>query len=427
MGNTKKVMAGVGEKIQYLVRDFNDNTIRFILRYSGRIHSEVLCQATKQLVESVDVLHASFYSSDSRDYWLVHDDYDVDDYFRLVDTKDNPYETACELSLTSIGLRDKTQLRCYLVRRMTESVIVLLVSHLCVDGSDGRYLLEKLAEAYNEILDKGSVVNMTIKNGSRAAEQVYSNVSKKDYRSLLKNPISKVKSVFPYPSKIKGYPNMVQVSIPKSIMEKVNGFAKLHSVTLNDVLLTSCYYAYASLPGKNEREPMSVLSMIDLRRHCAGGDSAGLCNMTGAFPTVLPVGLKESFSSTLIHIAEQTKAMKNNPLAGLEGMPLLHGATKSLPMKMLQPIANKLYGSFTVELTNLGNIETKDLTFGNMEPDMGLFGGPLKKKPGMQVSAVSIGGNCTLCIAGEYTHEDASLLQYMLEKMAEEVQKHALF
>lgn len=427
MGKTKKVVAGVGEKIQYLVRDFNDNTIRFVLRYPGRIHSEILCKAVKKLVESVDVLHASYYSSDSQDYWLVHDDYEVDDYFQIIETKENPYEEACELALTSIGLRDKTQIRCYLVRKMTESVIVLLASHLCVDGSDGKYLLEKLVEAYNEILDKGSANGLSIKNGSRAAEQVYNKVDKKDFRSLLKNPMSKVKSEFPYPSKIKGYPNMVQVNIPKSVMEKVNGFAKLHSVTLNDVLLTSCYYAYASLPGKNALEPMSVLSMIDLRRHCEGGDSAGLCNMTGAFPTTLPVGLKESFSSTLIQIGEQTKAMKNNPLAGLEGMPLLHGATKSLPMKMLQPIANKLYGNFTVGLTNLGNIETKRVTMGNIEPDLGLFGGPLKKKPGMQVSAVSVGETCTLCIAGEYTHEDASLLQYMLEKMAEEVQKHALF
>ncbi len=427
MGSTKKVIAGVGEKVQYLVRDFNDNTIRFVLRYPGRIHSEILSEATKQLVESVDILHASFYSSDSQDYWLVHDDYEVDDYFQIIETQENPYEKACDLSLTSIGLKDKTQIRCYLVRRMTESVIVLLVSHLCVDGSDGKYLLEKLVEAYNEILDKGSVVNMTIKDGSRAAEQVYGNVNKKDYRSLLKNPMSKVKSEFPYPSKLKGYPNMVQAYISKTMMERVNGFAKLHSVTLNDVLLTSCYYAYAALPGKNALEPMSILSMIDLRRHCEGGDSAGLCNMTGAFPTTLPVGLKDSFSSTLIHVAEQTRAMKNNPLAGLEGMPLLHGATKSLPMKMLQPITKKLYGSFTIGLTNLGNIETKDLTLGNLEPDMGLFGGPLKKKPGMQISVMSIGGNCTLCVAGEYADEDALLLQYMLDNIAEEVQKHALF
>lgn len=427
MGSTRKLIAGAGEKMQYLVRDFNDNTIRFVLRYPGRIHSEILCEAAKQLVESVEVLHSSFHSTDSTDYWLVHEDYELEDYFQLIETKEDPYEEACKLALTSIGLRDKTQIRCYLVRKMTESVIVLLVSHLCVDGSDGKYLLQKLVEAYNDVLDSGSANGLSVKNGSRAAEQVYSNVNKRDFRSLFKNPMSKVKSEFPYPSKIKGYPNLVQVNIPKTIMDKVNGFAKLHSVTLNDVLLTSCYYAYASLPGKNALEPMSILSMIDLRRHCAGGDSAGICNMTGAFPTTLPVGLKESFSSTLIQIGEQTKAMKSNPLAGLEGMPLLHGATKSLPMKILQPIANKLYGSFTVGLTNLGNIEKESLILGNIEPDMGLFGGPLKKKPGMQVSAVSIGGSCTLCIAGEYTHEDASLLQYMLEKMAEEVQKHALF
>lgn len=427
MGSVKKQLAGIGEKIQYLVHDFNDNTIRFVMRYPGRIHSQILCDATKALVESVDVLHASFHTADSEAYWLVHEDYDVNDYFQILETQDDPFEKACDLSLFSIGPKDKTQLRCYLVRRMTESVVVLLVSHLCVDGSDGKYLLEKLAEAYNAILDKGTSANVQIKNGSRAAEQVYGNVNKKDYRSLLKNSISKVKSEFPYPTKGEGYPNMVQVNIPKATMEKVNGFAKLHSVTLNDVLLASCYYAYADLPGKNKLEPMSIMSMIDLRRHCEGGDSAGLCNMTGAFPTMLPVGLKESFSATLIHISEQTRVMKDNHLAGLDGMPLLHGAARNLPMKLLLPIAKKLYGSFSIGLTNLGNIEPSALKMGTLEPDMGLFGGPLKKKPGMQISVTSIGGNCTICVAGEYTDEDALLIQYMLDKMADEVQKHALF
>jgi len=427
MGNTKKLMAGSGEKVQYLVRDFNDNTVRFVLHYSGRIHSDILRDATKMIVGSVDVLHSSFHTTDSEMYWTVHEDYDEDDYFQILETQDDPFEKACDLSLCSIEPKDKTQLRCYLVRRMTESVVVLLISHLCVDGRDGKYLLEKLVEAYNEILENGSANKISVKNGSRLAEQIYENVNKKDYRSLLKNPISKIKSEFPYPSKAKGYPNMVQANIPKTIMEKVDGFAKLHSVTTNDVLLAACYYAYASLPGKNALEPMSILSMMDLRRHCDGGDSAGLCNMTGAFQTILPIGLRESFSSTLIHIAEQTKAMKNNPLAGLEGMPFLHGAARNLPVKILLPIAKKLYGSFSVGLTNLGNIESRVLQLGNLEPCMGLFGGPLKKKPGMQISVVSIGGNCTLCIVGEYTDEDALLLQYMLDKIAEEVQMHALF
>lgn len=65
--------------------------------------------------------------------------------------------------------------------------------------------------------------------------------------------------------------------------------------------------------------------MMDLRKHCEGGDSQGLCNLTGGLTTALPEGLGDTFEATLLDIASQTRRMKEDPFAGLYGMPLLHG------------------------------------------------------------------------------------------------------
>lgn len=56
----KVMIAGSGEKIQYLTHDFNDNTVRFALRYPGKLVPEILSQAMRAVVSRVDVLHASF-------------------------------------------------------------------------------------------------------------------------------------------------------------------------------------------------------------------------------------------------------------------------------------------------------------------------------------------------------------------------------
>ena len=50
--------AGTGEKMQYLVHEYNDNTIRFVLRYPGRVDSGALCVAARAVVESVEILHS---------------------------------------------------------------------------------------------------------------------------------------------------------------------------------------------------------------------------------------------------------------------------------------------------------------------------------------------------------------------------------
>ena len=112
-------------------------------------------------------------------------------------------------------------------------------------------------------------------------------------------------------------------------------------------------------------------------------------------------------------------------MAGLEGMPLLHGVIKALPMCLVTCIAGRVYKSFSIGLTNLGSFDPQKLALGGREPDCACFGGPLKRKPGMQVSASSLRGDVFLCIVGEYSSEDAVLLQKLLDGMEREIIRYA--
>ena len=140
---------------------------------------------------------------------------------------------------------------------------------------------------------------------------------------------------------------------------------------------------------------------------------------------MLQEGVKGTFSDTLAEVAQQTRAAKDDPLVGMDGMPLIHGAVRTVPMKILLLVAGKVYGTMSLGLTNLGNIACDTLAMGDLIPTEGLFGGPVKKKPGMQVSAASFDGTCSLCIAGQYTKEDAVLLQSLLNRMVREIAAYA--
>lgn len=435
MKHSEHFMAGTGEKLQYLVHDFNDNTIRFVLHYPGQPDSAVLRSAVKAVVERVDVLHSSFQAGAVHAYWHINRTYEEQDYFRITETEGDLMEAACAIAVMPILPEDKTQFRCHLVMPKKvdsvqislhdESILVVSISHLCVDGTDGKYLLAKLAEAYQVISENGNADGLLIKDGSRKAEQAYEQLSKKEYFSLMRNPIPRIKSVFPYPTQEKGDKSIVTVLIQSEVMEMAKNHAAGVDATVNDLLLTSCYRAYAASAGVDVAGPMSIMSMMDLRKHCQSGDSAGLCNITGSLPTTLPEGVKGDFSDTLKMIAEETKAWKNDPLAGLPGMPLLHTVVRTFPIGFLRYVAGKIYGSMAVGLTNLGALSDKELSLGTLVPDAAFFGGPLKKKPAMQVSAVSLGGACALSVVGEYTQEDARALCELLDRMKREIEEFA--
>lgn len=425
MSTPKMVMAGAGEKFQYLVHEYNDNTVRFALRYPGLINPDILSAATKAVIDRVDILHGSFYNDALNAYWMIHGEFDESSYFQYIRTEGDPFVTAQSLSLLPILSGSKTQLRVCLVQSSTESAVAINIGHLCVDGGDGKYLLGKLTESYNLILVNGNADGLEVKNGSRAPEQMYYYVSPKEMLSLVKIPGSDVKSEFYFPNDLPGRANMVRTVIGADTMAAARKKAKAEGATANDLLLTAVYRAYAQMPQVDADAPMSVMSMMDLRRHCDDGESDGLCNMSGTFPTKLENGVQGSFSDTLAEVAAQTREAKENPLAGMDGMPLIHGAVRTMPMKVLLLIAGKIYGSFSLGLTNLGNIDCKTLAMGEIVPTDGLFGGPLKKKPGMQVSAASFDGVCSLCIAGNYNAEDVKLLDAFLNKIAAEILTYA--
>lgn len=421
MSVPKMVLAGAGEKFQYLVHEFNDNTVRFVLRYPGLIDPEALSAATKAIIERVDILHGSFYNDALNAYWMIHGEYDESSYFQYIRTQGDPFVTAQSLSLLPILSDSKTQMRVCLVQSDTESAIAVNIGHLCVDGGDGKYLLSKLAESYNLILSTGTAEDLEIKNGNRAPEQIYQGLGPKDIASLLKIPGSGVVSEFRFANDLPGRNSITRTVVPADTMALARKKAKAEGATANDLLLTAVYRAYAVLPYVEETAPMSVMSMMDLRRHCDDGESDGLANMSGTFPTKLMEGVKGSFSDTLAEVAAQTQTIKDDPLAGMDGMPLIHGAVRTMPMKLLLLVAGKIYGSFSLGLTNLGNIDCKTFAMGETTPTEGMFGGPLKKKPGMQVSAASFDGACSLCIVGQYTAEDRALLQTFLDKIAAEI------
>ena len=421
MEKKKYLSAGVGERMQYIAHKYNDTTIRFILHYPEVLDAGILCEATKAVIDSVDVLHASFEPKNRASHWRVHTDYTVADYFSLVECEGNPVKPAQGIALQGIGHKDKCQMQVTLVQSEESCAVVVRISHLVVDGSDGKYLLNKLAESYRLVEQSGNTGALEVKNGSRSAINAYSELGVKDLASLAKAPFSGVKMEYPFQNpKAHGPLCMLRCTIPAEMLSEARKKAKLEGATVNDLLLTACYRSYAKHTGREGA--MSISSMMDLRNHCKDGISAGLANMSGGLGTSLEIQSGSSFRSDLQQISAQTRAAKDNPLAGLDGMPFLHAATKTFPMWLLLQAADIVYSALSLSMTNLGNISCEPLTMNGVKPVEGIFGGPLKRKPSVQVGVASFDGTAELTILGDFAAEDIESLQSFLNGIREEVE-----
>ena len=427
MALPKIKFAGGGERFQYLTHSANDTTIRFVLNYPGVIDPDVMRKAVKVLVESVDILHSTFFTDPNMAYWKMNQNVEEHNYFHYIRTEGDPAVTAHSLSLLPVYPEDKVQLRCELVQSSNASSVVLLISHLCVDGGDGKYLLNKLVEAYNLILNTGTADSLEVKNGSRAPEKIYETMELKDIKDILKLPFGgKMSSTYPFPTEEDGMCRVTKTVISRETMSAARKKAKEVGASANDLLLAACYQVYAAFPEVEPGSPVGISSMMDLRRHCKDGDSEGLANMSGGMGTGFENGVPERFGDTLAEITRQTTAIKEDPLAGMSGLPILHSVARGIPVWVQLAVVGKAYSAIMpVGLTNLGNLNCGSLALGELIPTGGIFGGPLKKKPGMQISVISFDGECVLACYGRYTAEDEAHIQNTLDAMAEEIVKYA--
>lgn len=423
MKSSHNMGAGVGERMQYLAHKFNDTTIRFILHYPGFLNPDILCDAVKAVIGDVDVLHASFIANSQSCHWRVNTDYQVSDYFSILECDGDPVKVACGLAVQPVDHKDKCQLQVTLVNGSKACAVLIRISHLVVDGGDGKYLLNKLAEAYRIIEENRDIEELVVKDGSRSAMNAYKELGLQELKSLFKMPFSGVKTIYPFADpKEHGALRMLRVTIPAETMGTARMKAKTVGASVNDLLLTACYRSYAKT---NHLEgAMSVSGMVDLRQHCKDGTSEGLSNMSGGLSTTLEYASGSTFTDNLTEIAGQTAEAKQNPLVGLDGIPMIHTATKTAPMWVLLKAADIIYSSLSLSLTNLGNIPCEPFTMGGMKPCEGIFGGPLKRKPSVQVGAASFDGTAELTVLGDFTSEDTENLTMFLNGMKTEIENY---
>lgn len=375
------------------------------------------------VIGDVDVLHSSFVANSQTCHWRVNPNYQVCDYFSILECDGDPVKAACGLSVQPVGHKDRCQLQVTLVNGSKSCAVLIRISHLVVDGSDGKYLLNKLAEGYRIMEEGRDIKELAVKDGSRSAMNAYKELGLQEMKSLIKMPFSGVKTVYPFAdAKEHGALRLLRVTIPAETLGQARLKAKTVRASVNDLLLTACYRSYAKTNHLDGA--MSVSGMVDLRQHCKGGVSEGLSNLSGGLSTTLEYVPGSSFTDNLTEIARQTAQAKHNPFVGLDGIPMIHTATKTAPMWLLLKAADIIYSTLSLSLTNLGNIPCEPLTMGGMKPCGGVFGGPLKRKPSVQVGAASFDGTAELTILGDFTTGDTENLIMFLNGMKTELENY---
>lgn len=415
--------AYLGEKAQYLARESNDNTIRLALFYKVQIEQELLCQATTTLIQRIDILHSSFETTDFKARWKINTEFHSKEAFTFWKTESDIRAKVHEAMLKSIAFDGKLQVHCTLISNNEESAIVLRVGHMCADGRDAQYLLEKLIEIYNCLSEARDVTLVSLKNGTRNPEQCSNGLSFKDRIKLYWGPSTGNKTEYVYADREGGEPRIMYRTLPAELVSQVRKKGKEYHASMNDLLLTALYRATAKQMGLSEGQGMGIQSMMDLRRRMPTRDSLGVCNLSASLQTELKEGVNGDFADTLKEIVAQTIRAKNDPLSGLYDFPMMSGILRVFSFSMIQKLGAKVYGSATMGMTNLGALNGEKLAVVGCMPCEVILGAPLKQKPAFQLAVIGMNEEICMSAMAVCTERDELAVHNLLEDIQVELEQ----
>ncbi len=418
-----KYKTEVGDQTQYLAHEINDNTIRFILKYPCAINGELLSRAVRLLVSRVDLLHSSFKAGILGTKWVINQTYETDTLTSISEISGDVLETAKQAALHSITYSGTTQIRCYLFRNGSESALAFLVGHMCADGRDAAYLLNKLIELYNALSAGETGENVILKSGSRSVQQCYSDDPQMlsfDVDKIMSKKSNEIKSAYRFCTEDPGIPRMAECTISKESIVKCQKLVK--DSTVNDVVLTAYYRAYIRQMHLSDNTPVGIASMMDLRKYIPEKNSAGIANLSGPISTNLPSGIGIDFAHTLSEVTQQTLALKKDKKAGLDSVLAIQKIYRTVPFPLIIYFGEKIYSNMSIGMTNLGNIKSENIKIENFSADKLIFAGPLKKKPALQLSVSGLDGTICLSIVSQCTQQEQMQLEDLLRIIVSEIE-----
>ena len=426
----KKILkAEMWDKMQYLFRNYYDRMMHCVLYYDGEIDEDALASALEFQISRVPVLHSRYHNNFLKPYWVVQP-WKVEDAFKAADT-DDIESSVMEFAEQRIPIGSNMQIRVGLFRSGTKRALAFVVNHMCFDGGDLKYFVTQLAKNYTRLVrGEGS---MTIKEGTRAYDAVYSAMNDEDRkyaRSLYRN-ISEVKSKHTFPLTEKRKEDVNRIIKRKLSAEKfaeARAAGKAMGFTVNDIILAAYIRSLEDIGVFKEGETLTVPCMVDLRRHMKeGGAETGLTNHTG-FMTVAVNGAGKDMRETLDIVGKAMEHNKKDRFLGLYSLPLLHLAYTVLPHCVSEIAIRIGYDNPLIGMSNIGSIKPSDYALGDTRPYDGFYTGAVKGKPYMQLALTTFEGEVTFSIAITGNEDDVKIVEHFFDVLLgnlEEVTKCA--
>lgn len=361
-----------GDRFLVAISQYCAPVIQLEMEFDYFIDEQRLAKSMELLMDAEPILGCRFRSSFFRPSWERVDKSRFE-VFTLTNDK-NEYDM---FRNKPVDYLSEPQVSACLFRSDTADRLILKVSHIVTDAAGVKVLAALLSEIYNRLGHEPDFRPSPNLDDCRSYFQIIKHVPWYGYPQICFNFLKElINSTFPYKTHripVKDVTRAQGKYIIKHIgQEKVTGmeaYAKEHSATINDLLLSAIFSAHSKTGERVAGDALRIFMTIDLRRYVPDRDALSVSNFSSMEIIKYGMGGEENFESILKHVVKIMQKRKSswlglNPFA--IGFPLIWALPFAILKRYYGKVAYLWYDTPNAVdmVTNMGEIKKESVHFG---------------------------------------------------------------
>ncbi|MDR1906570.1 MAG: condensation domain-containing protein [Clostridiales bacterium] len=423
--SSKKIKAQLWDNMQFYFKAYNDATMRSAFFLDGVINVEVFKKALQAVVEKFPIANSRFVRNPIKSYWRMNTDFSAENFFEVFETTSVNHRSRVEKFIVQqIDPTNQLPLKTAIFRKTengkTVDCLVFLFSHMVADGSGFSLFIKAMADTYNGMLknpDYACKYNM----GDRDYKQFYKYMSEEDRLKAKKMTNYRFEKNERPTLPVKKYEASNERRI---ITRRIDGFhlirkyCKRHGFTFNDVILAAYLTTLKKHVALAPDEFLAVDCVLNLRRYMPSDAEVNFCNLVSKVKVNVGNELGADFFDTCKIVHEYMEKSKNE-LGGLGGLTLLNLMDRIFPFEIGKILIKIFYQNPLIGLSNIGKLDKKHVTFGDLNIEDLIMTGTVKYAPYMLLSLITYEDSIFFCIAEACADEDFKIFEELLNDIAD--------
>jgi NRPS condensation-like uncharacterized protein len=380
--------------VEYYVRSFADQQLRYVLAFDRIIDEERLARAVRLTLDAEPVLGCRFVMHPWHPSWQRRNDLDQVVLCSLTQT------TALDQALHSFLTRAADPCRDPLVEvlilRSSTDTICIRLDHTVADASALKDFASLLASFYQQLEHDPSYRPPLTVPGDRSFRQVLHQFSLPQQIQAARQSTSVTgRWRFPTVSRDQSGPTVALRHLEVERLQTVKTYRSRLETTTSQILLTAFYRALFAVIQPTEDQPLYVQYSVDMRRYLPNRKAGAVCNLASLVYPILPARCGTSFDKTLVQVRNMMNAIGMS-YPGL-GNAVRIEALSSLGFALGHSLFQRTTGQAPPLFSNLGELGTPEY-FGKAEVTDAYMVGPVMFPPGFMLATSSFHGKLTLAV-----------------------------